>query len=69
MEQIDMTPGPAEIANIIRLIRGLYDSGDYADRLRAFELLEAGWPQMKIGKAVNLLSGKIEIEEAMDPHS
>ena len=67
MEQINIAPGPEEIANIIRLIRGLYVSPEFSDRFQAFVLLEAGWPHMKIGKAINLLEGKIEIEEAVEP--
>lgn len=68
MEQINIAPGPDEVANIIRLVRDLYKSSSYTDRFRAFELLEAGWPHMQIGNAVRLLNGVIELGEALDPY-
>ena len=62
MKVIDCTPGPEEIKNIIRYLQALYKD----DPRAAFHVLQAGWPNMKIGKAELLLKGQIkDIEEAL----
>ncbi len=66
MEKIDCTPGPKEIDNLIRYARTLHKSSDLAERVKAFEFLEAGWPQMRLGNAIKLLKGEINIEQALE---
>ena len=66
MERVDVTPGPAEVANIIRYIRHMHKEGQQA---QAFKILSAGWPNMQAGNAIRLLNGEIELPEALDPYT
>lgn len=63
---VDLTPGPAEIENIVRMVQSFHKSSDLKDRVKAFGILEAGWPSMKIGQAVRLLNGEIDIWQALE---
>lgn len=56
---INVAPDPHVI---VALVQNLHHNGNH---VRAFSILSAGWPQMKIGKAERLLRGEIGIEEAL----
>lgn len=59
---VDLTPTPAEIANLVRYVQAMHREGNHVG---AFNMLSAGWPQMRIGQAVKLLYGSITLEEAL----
>lgn len=59
---INVTLGPAEIANIMRFIRKVWQEGD---QKTAYRILQAGWPEMKAHAAVELMEGRMTLEEAV----
>lgn len=61
---VNLTPGPSEIANIVRFAQNLHANGNHT---RAFEILLAGWPHMKAAQAIRLLRREIDLATALTP--